>query len=431
MNFRIGLVIVTFAALVFSTMTAVYGARTAAMYVKERGQVQDLEASASGYIYRTDGQSPPVFIKLGEGNDEKFDAILENFKRENGFHGMPVGGGGHGIKQHASPYNIPVVGEDKVLYSDHLGGGVGGGSYGPSAHHFGGGMADDFEDGKHDLDDHLGPLVDDHDHEHDHDYDNGAGFDIGSSPYKYHHDVSPKGDTHGVDDQNYYGSPYTYNEHKSPGRHHSKEGGSFKKAGHYYSHGSKGDSGYKHHNDFDKGSMGKYGKDDMKAHYKKASGHKHAHENEGDHYGKHTSTEHGIKGNKFGEEASHKKGQKTTGFHNVYHKDEYNKDTKFYDDAHKHGKFNKYGGAHKDFTHKDGGHKHGTHHESGYDEGHKGIGGHHNKGGYHEGHKGHSGESGHKSHHDHKAEYDTMSDNKKYGEHDDIGHGGGGGYDFY
>lgn len=73
----------TFAAhlLVFSTVTtAVYGgARTEAVYVnRETGKVQDLETSASGYIYRTDGQGPPVFIKLGEGNDEKFDAILES-----------------------------------------------------------------------------------------------------------------------------------------------------------------------------------------------------------------------------------------------------------------------------------------------------------------------------------------------------------------
>lgn len=112
----------------------------------------------------------------------------------------------------------------------------------------------------------------------------------------------------------------------------------------------------------------------------------------------------------------------------MYHKDEYNKEQKFYDDAHKHGKYDKYGGKHKDYTNKDVGHKHGKHHETGYDEAHKGASGHFNKGGYHEGHRGHSGESGHKSHNDHKAEYDTLSDNKKYGEHEG---GAGVGDDFY
>lgn len=150
------------------------------------------------------------------------------------------------------------------------------------------------------------------------------------------------------------------------------------------------------------------------------------HKNEGDHYGKHKSGTHGVKGHKFGETESHKKGHKTTGFHNVYHKDEYNKEQKFYDDAHKHGKYDKYGGKHKDFTQKAGGHKHGTSHESGYDEAHKGAAGQFDKGSYYDAQKGHSGESGHKSHHDHKAEYDTLSDNKKYGEHEAAG-----GDDFY
>lgn len=170
--------------------------------------------------------------------------------------------------------------------------------------------------------------------------------------------------------------------------------------------------------------MGKYGKDENKGHYKKASGHSAGHVDEADHFGKHHSGTHGTVGHKFGETETHKKGQKTTGFHNVYHKDEYNKEQNFYEDAHKYGKHDKYGGKHKDFTHKNGGYKKGGHHESGYDESHKGAAGSFNKGGFYDGHKGHSGEFGHKSHQDHKAEYDTISDNKKYSENY-------GGDDFY
>lgn len=67
-----------YATVVFSVFV-MCGAKTRGMYIEK--QVQDLETSetsASGFIYRTDGQSPPVFIKLGEGQNEKFDAILES-----------------------------------------------------------------------------------------------------------------------------------------------------------------------------------------------------------------------------------------------------------------------------------------------------------------------------------------------------------------
>ncbi|XP_027853415.2 uncharacterized protein LOC114132214 [Aphis gossypii] len=415
-------VAVVYATSVFLT---VCGEQTREVYIQNYDKVQDLETSASGYIYRTDGQNPPIFIKLGEGNNEKFDAILENFKKENGFHGLPVASG-----KPASPYHIPVVGEEKAVHYN-TGRSIESG-YKPNSH-FGDPIADDIDDGRYgldDADDSPSPISDvDGYNNFDHD-DNGDGFDFGPSPFKYHRDVSNdglKGDTLGFDDQNYFGSPYTHNEYKSPSKHHhSKAGGSFQKAGHYFSQGTQGDSGYKNHHDFDKGHAGKYGKDDLKSHYKKASGHVASHKNDGDHYGKHKSGTHGVKGHKFGETESHKKGHKTTGFHNVYHKDEYNKEQKFYDDAHKHGKYDKYGGKHKDFTQKAGGHKHGTSHESGYDEAHKGAAGQFDKGSYFDAHKGHSGEAGHKSHHDHKAEYDTLSDNKKYGEHEAAG-----GDDFY
>lgn len=49
----------------FSAMAAAYGQR-----------VRDA-SSGSGFIYRTDGRSPPVFIRLGEGKNDRFDAILE------------------------------------------------------------------------------------------------------------------------------------------------------------------------------------------------------------------------------------------------------------------------------------------------------------------------------------------------------------------
>lgn len=55
------------------------GARTAReTYADKRDTAEDdQKPSASGFIYRMDGQNPPIFIKLGEGHGDKFDAILE------------------------------------------------------------------------------------------------------------------------------------------------------------------------------------------------------------------------------------------------------------------------------------------------------------------------------------------------------------------
>lgn len=76
MNFRV----VTIVCVIAVCSSVIYGGtvQKREIYLEKRGQVQDLETSASGYIYRTDGQNPPVFIKLGEGKNEKFDAILES-----------------------------------------------------------------------------------------------------------------------------------------------------------------------------------------------------------------------------------------------------------------------------------------------------------------------------------------------------------------
>ncbi|KAF7395085.1 hypothetical protein HZH66_008259 [Vespula vulgaris] len=51
-------------------------------------------------------------------------------------------------------------------------------------------------------------------------------------------------------------------------------------------------------------------------------------------YGKNESAAKELSSESHGKNESHKKGHKTSGFHNVYHKDEYKKDTSFYDNEH-------------------------------------------------------------------------------------------------
>lgn len=75
MSFRV----VAFAAAVFSACLHGRGDATARVGPERRDPVrEDRKTSASGYIYRTDGENPPVFIKLGEGENEQFDVILNS-----------------------------------------------------------------------------------------------------------------------------------------------------------------------------------------------------------------------------------------------------------------------------------------------------------------------------------------------------------------
>lgn len=44
----------------------------------EKNQKNDLDSAASGYIYRSDGDNPPIYIKLGNENIERYDGVLKN-----------------------------------------------------------------------------------------------------------------------------------------------------------------------------------------------------------------------------------------------------------------------------------------------------------------------------------------------------------------
>jgi len=123
-----------------------------------------------------------------------------DFKKENGFQGMPVASG-----KHASPYHIPVVGEERDVHYNS-GRSIDGGGYNQPSSRFGDPMADDFDGGKYgpdDVDGSAAPISDFGGYNFDHD-DLGDAFDFGPSPFKYHRDVSTdglKGDAHGLDDQ--------------------------------------------------------------------------------------------------------------------------------------------------------------------------------------------------------------------------------------
>lgn len=120
---------------------------------------------------------------------------------------MPVVGGGQ-----ASPYHIPVVGEENDVHYNNNGRSIGGG-YDPNYSRFGDHIEDDFDDGRYgggldDVDDSPAPIsdVDGYSFDRDDLGDRGDAFDFGPSPFKYHRDVSTtdgqKSDGgYGLDDQ--------------------------------------------------------------------------------------------------------------------------------------------------------------------------------------------------------------------------------------
>ncbi len=44
----------------------------------EKNRKNDLATEATGYIFRSDGDSPPIYIKLGANNINQYDDVLRN-----------------------------------------------------------------------------------------------------------------------------------------------------------------------------------------------------------------------------------------------------------------------------------------------------------------------------------------------------------------
>lgn len=128
------------------------------------------------------------------------------------------------------------------------------------------------------------------------------------------------------------------------------------------------DKGYNKVNKFGNGQKKKYDEEhhsnhQMKHHDNKADSHdsSNKHSDDSDSYK-------GDKGGKFKEQKFHKKGSKTTGYHNIFHKDEFKKVHTFYDDADHRGKWNKFGSSHEQHESDSGDSEEKGDHKSGHEE---------------------------------------------------------------
>lgn len=153
-------------------------------------------------------------------------------------------------------------------------------------------------------------------------------------------------------------------------------------------------------------------------HYDENGGNKKSHSESAGQYGDYDEAAKVNEGSNFDQQSHHKKGEKTTGFHNVYRKDEYKKDTDFYDEDHKSGHYDKHSSSGKHHSSADGGFEKGQQHDLGYEDREKGKDGFYDKGHestHHKGSKSHQGDDSFYNNHSDYAIANGAKEHKNYG----------------
>lgn len=135
-------------------------------------------------------------------------------------------------------------------------------------------------------------------------------------------------------------------------------------------------------------------------------------------YGRHDEAAWGEKGSSYRRTTYHKKGQKTSGFHKVYHKDEYKNDTDFYDESHKKGYFDKHTAADGHFNSATGDVKKSEHGESGFDSENSGKKGYYDTGHVEDRKQGFNKEKDANSFHASHDSYDSDEDTRLIKQHE-------------
>ncbi|KAL0128972.1 hypothetical protein PUN28_003983 [Cardiocondyla obscurior] len=182
-------------------------------------------------------------------------------------------------------------------------------------------------------------------------------------------------------------------------------------------HGEKGDKGYNKQVEFDVGERGQHDKSRQQEFYDVKTGQEKRHDNVARNYEHHDETESGKKNSSHGQTSYHKKGQKTKGFHKIYHKDEYKKHTDFYDESHKEGYFDKHSVADEHHNAAEGSFERGGHHESEFDDENSGKQKFYDKGYNQNRDKGYNKEKGDDSSHNNYENYSFDEDTRSTRKH--------------
>ncbi|KAJ2954887.1 hypothetical protein O0L34_g3208 [Tuta absoluta] len=201
-----------------------------------------------------------------------------------------------------------------------------------------------------------------------------------------------------------------------------KEAGSDYDQEHHEAHGAKGSKAYKSEDNHQDGDSGHYSNEQEKENYKQNKQEADTHYDEADTQGKHAKSTQSYKGSNHGHKKHFSKGEDVTGYHKVFHKDDFKKDHDFYDVADNSGHFNKYENSNKKHNSEEGRKKKGAHHTSGYENAAFGKAGFRAKNQVDENKEGYSSEEGHDSHYAHENDYGTKESKlkeKEFGYNDD------------
>ncbi|XP_045784506.1 histidine-rich glycoprotein-like [Maniola jurtina] len=182
-------------------------------------------------------------------------------------------------------------------------------------------------------------------------------------------------------------------------------GGDEHHGNHHAEHGGKTTKGGNSKHYVDKGQKGFRTNHLHRKEYEDEEGLRKKHHDKASNKGHHEEEAFGSRGAHFGEKKGHKKGHKTKGFHNKYHKDEFQKEHKFYDDLWKDGEHHRYGKFNAKHASNESGKKKLHHVNGGHDYTEHGKKGYSNKGHIDADHKGYHGNHGHEEHHQHHAEH--------------------------
>lgn len=329
---------------------------------------KDLDSSASAYVYRQDGKDPGHVVYLNSG--EFIGA----------FNGKPI------------PYTLNSDSEDLIPFAQNN---KYYGSYNPQVEY-------------HHPVEYSKPIVYAPQAEYIH---------PPVYPHLTHEELQIDDDDDGIPVGHHGGlAPYTHHH----GGHETgfvKQGGSNYGLEEHSKHGHEGSNGYNKAHEFSKGDHGHHENQEHSGFYENNGGKKASNYNEGNNHHEFHEGATDSKGGKFGEKKHHRKGSKTTGYHNVFHKDEYKKDHTFYDDADHSGHYNKYGAGHEYYNNDAGKYNKGGHHESGVHQDHYGKKGYSDKGHYDSADAGYKGSHGLENHHAHQSDYAKKGGSQSESDH--------------
>lgn len=186
---------------------------------------------------------------------------------------------------------------------------------------------------------------------------------------------------------------------------HDEKGGTHHEDSWHKSIGEKSDKEYESDHQNKKGEKGEYSESEESHSESEEGGKKKQYHDSEEKHGSHGESKKGSKEGKLKENKSHKKGSKTSGYHNVFHKDEYKKDHTFYDTADHKGDFHKFGSDSAAHHKKHGETKKGHKQNSAGDEKHRSKKGSSSKGHFDKEDSDYDKKAGHDEHESNEQEY--------------------------